>query len=59
MLHLERNVDITVTPQEEAGIYLTLEGNPDALSEFESHVFHHPLEIRPDYLAPILMSAET
>ena len=37
---------------------MTLEGNPGALSPFESHVFHHPLEIRTDFLTPIRMSAE-
>ena len=37
---------------------MTLEGNKGALSQFEIHVFPHPLEIRPDFLAPILMSAE-
>ena len=37
---------------------MTLEGNLGALSQFESYVFPHPLEIRPDFLAPIRMSAE-
>ena len=37
---------------------MTLEGNPGVLSQFESHVFPLPLEIRHDFLAPILMSAE-
>ena len=36
LLPLERNADIPVAPREEAGIYLTLEGNPGALSQFES-----------------------
>ena len=58
LLGLERNADVPVTPQEEAGIYLTLEGNPGALSQFKSHLFPHPLEIRPDFLALIQMSAE-
>ena len=53
-----RNADVPISPREEAGIYLTLEGNPGALSQFESHVFHHPLEIRIDFLTPIRMSAE-
>ena len=39
-------------------MYLTLERNPGALSQFKRHVFPHPLEIRPDFLAPIQMSAE-
>ena len=39
LLWLERNADVAVTPREEAGIYLTLEGNPGALSQFESHIF--------------------
>ena len=47
-----------VASQEEADIYLTLEGNPGALSQFESHVFPHQLEFRPDFLTPIRMSAE-
>ena len=55
---LERNADVPVAPREEAGIYLTLEGNLWVLSQFVSHVFPHPLEIRPDSLAPIRMSAE-
>ena len=37
---------------------MTLEGNPGALSQFESHVFPHPLEIRLDFLALIPMSAK-
>ena len=37
---------------------MTLEGNPEALSQFESHEFPHPLEIRPDSLAPIRMLAK-
>ena len=53
LLRLERSADVPVAPQEEAGIYLTLEGNPDVLSQFKSHVYPHPLEIRPDSLAPI------
>ena len=55
---MERNADVPVAPREEAGIYLTLEGNPETLSQLESHVFPYPLEIRPDFLALILMSAE-
>ena len=55
---LERNAVISVAHPEEAGIYLTLEGNKGALSQFEIHVFHHPLEIRTDFLTPIRMSAE-
>ena len=35
---------------------MTLEGNKGALSQFEIHVFPHPLEIRSDFLAPIQMS---
>ena len=58
LLGLERNADVPVTPQEEAGIYLTLEGNLGVLSQLESHVFPHPLDIRPDSLAPTQMSAE-
>ena len=58
LLRLERNADIPVAPREEAGIYLTLEGNLEALSQFKSHVFPHPLEIRPDFLAPTGMSVE-
>ena len=57
-LRLERNADVPVAPLEEAGIYLTLEGNPRVLSQFESHEFPHPLKIRPDSLAPILMSGK-
>ena len=41
LLPLERNADIPVAPREEAGIYLTLEGNPGALSQFESHSYPH------------------
>ena len=52
---LERNADVPVAPWEEAGIYLPLEGNPGALSQFESHVYPHPLEIRPDFLLLIRM----
>ena len=55
LLQLERNANIHVAPREEAGIYLLWEGNPGALSQFESHVFPHPLEIRPDFLLPIQM----
>ena len=58
LIRLERNAKVRVLPREEAGIYLTLEGNPGALSQFESNVFPHPLEIRPDFLAPIRISAE-
>ena len=47
---MEKNADIPVTPREEAGIYLTLEGNPGALSQFDSHLFSHQLKIRPDFL---------
>ena len=47
-----------IAPREEAGIYLTMEGNPGALSQLESHVFANPLEIRPDFLALIRMTAE-
>ena len=46
LLHLKWNANVPVAPQEEAGIYLTLEGNPWVLSQFDSHVFLHPLEIR-------------
>ena len=53
------NADIPIAPRVEAGIYLTLEGNPGALSQFESHVFPHLHEIRPDFLAPVRMSAES
>ena len=53
LLPLERNADIPVAPREEAGIYLTLEGNPGAVSQLESHVIPHALEIRPYFLAPI------
>ena len=53
LLGLERNAKIPVTPLGEAGIYLTLEGNPGVLSQFESHIFPLPFEIRPDSLAPI------
>ena len=52
------NADVPVAPREEAGIYLTLEGNPDVLPQFKSHVFPHPLEIGPDSLALLRMSAE-
>ena len=58
LLRLERSADVPVARQEEAGIYLTLEGNPDVLSQFKSIVFTHALKIRPDFLAPIRMSAE-
>ena len=58
LLRLERNADVPVAPQEEAGICLTLEGNPGILSQCESHVFPHPLKIRPDSFASIGMSAE-
>ena len=58
LLRLERSADVPVAPQEETSIYLTLEGNPDVLSQFKSHVYPHPLEIRPDSLVPIQMSAE-
>ena len=44
-----------VAPREEAGVYFTLEGNMGVLSQFESYVFSHPLEVRPDSLAPIRM----
>ena len=37
---------------------MTLEWNPGVLSQFKSHVFPHPLEIRLDFLALIRMSAE-
>ena len=37
LLSLERNADKPVAPREEAEIYLTLEGNVGALSQFESH----------------------
>ena len=56
LVSLARNADVPVTPREEAGIYLTLEGNPGALLQFKSHVCPHPLEIRPDFLALIRMS---
>ena len=52
-----KNANIPVALREEAGIYLTLEGNPGALSQFESHVFPHRLKTRPDFLAPIRMPA--
>ena len=55
---MEGNADVPIALREDAGIYLTLEGNPGVLSQFESHVFPHPLKIRPDSLAPIQMSAE-
>ena len=55
---LARNADVPFESREEAGISLTQEGNPGALSHIESHVFPHPLEIRPDFLALIRMSAE-
>ena len=58
LLRLERNVKVPVAPRKEAGIYLTLEGNQGVLSQFKSHVFPHTLEIRPDSLAPIQMSAK-
>ena len=58
LIRLERNAKVRVLPREEAGIYLTLEGNPGALSQFQCHVFPHPLENRPDSLAPIQMSVE-
>ena len=58
MVRQERNAEVPVAPRLEAGIYLTLEGNPGVLSQFESHVFPLPLEIRHDFLARILMSAE-
>ena len=45
LLHLERNANVPVTPREVAGTYLTVEGNPGVLSQFESHVFPHPVEI--------------
>jgi len=41
------------TPREKACVYLTLEGILGALSQFESHMFHHLLDIRPDSLALI------
>ena len=56
LLGLERNADVCIAPEEEAGIYMTLEGNLGALSQFESHVFPHPLDIRPESLSPIRMS---
>ena len=37
---------------------MTLEGNPGVLSQFESHVFPYPLEIRPDSFAMIRMTGE-
>ena len=43
--------------REQPGVYLTL-GKPGALSQFESQVFPNPHQIRPDFLTPILMSAE-
>ena len=55
---LGKDVNVPVAPQEEAGIYLTLQGNPVVLSQFESHVFPRTLEIRPDSLALIQMSPE-
>ena len=55
---LERNADVPITSSEEAGIYLTLEGNTGVLSQFKSHVFPLPLEVRRDFLALIPMSAE-
>ena len=58
LVSLARNADVPVTPREEAGIYLTLEGNPGPLSQFKSYGFTHPLKIRSDFLAPIRMSAE-
>ena len=58
LLRLERNANVPVAPREEAGIYLTLEGNLGAFSQFESLLFPHQLEIRPDFLALIPMSAE-
>ena len=58
LLCLERNAEVPVAPREESGIFLTLEWNLGVWSQFESHVFPHPLEIRPDSLAPIRMSAE-
>jgi len=53
-----KNANIPVALREEAGIYLTLEGNPGALSQFESHVFPHAFKISPDFLALIRKSAE-
>ena len=58
MLCLERNADVPVSPREKAGITLTLEGNPGALSQFKRHIIPHPLEIRTDILPPIRMSAK-
>ena len=58
LLRLERSANVPVAPREEAGIYLTLEGNPGVLSQFKSHVYPHRLEIRPDSLVPIRMSAK-
>ena len=55
---MEGNADVPIALREDAGIYLTLEGNPGDFSQFESHVFPHPLEIRPDFLVPIRMWAE-
>ena len=55
LLGLERNADVCVAPEEEAGIYMTLEGSLGVLYEFKSHVFPHPLEIRLDSLELIRM----
>ena len=57
-LRLEMHADIPVASREETGICMTLEGNPEALPQFKSHAFPHPLEIRRDFLAPIRMSAK-
>ena len=37
---------------------MTLEMNPGILSQFESYLFPHPLDIRPESLAPFRMSAK-
>ena len=58
LLYLEKNADVPFAPREEAGIYLTLEGNPGVLSQFECNIFPHPLKIRPDSLELIRISAE-
>ena len=55
LLRLERNADIPVAPQEEAGLNLKLDRNPGVLPQFKRHGFPHPLEIRPDSIALIQM----
>jgi len=49
LLCLERNADVSTALQEEVGIYLTLEGKPWALSQFERWYF--PIHSRSGLIA--------